>query len=337
MHHRRQTEDDAAEQRNHDGEREHSQIQLRPDERRERHGARCDQRRQRDLRDRHARQRAEQRQHAAFGDELPQQASLAGAQCRAHRDFVLPGVGPADQQIRDVRAGNQQHQGDGGHERQDDGRAAEHIICQRTDLDTTLLVGLRIGRIQLARNHVEFRARRVERRAGLEARERLKPAVTAVVERRAAQGERHPELRRVGHAGKARRHDADDGERSRAELNRSTHDRGIGAEAAAPESVAEDNHGVAIGHRVFFRPNTRPCVGDTPRNRSTARETTSTGTGSGSSSPGASCSARYTPPCPRNWSTRAPVDVIGIGIPRRSRPAARWTLPISTTRRSACG
>ena len=48
-------------------------------------------------------------QHA-FGQQLPHQPLPAGAERGADRDFLLPPGGARQQQVRDVRAGDQQHQ-----------------------------------------------------------------------------------------------------------------------------------------------------------------------------------------------------------------------------------
>ena len=51
------------------------------------------------------------RQRHAFGQQLPDDASAAGADCGSQRDFTLAGRRPHEQQVRDVGAGNQQHEG----------------------------------------------------------------------------------------------------------------------------------------------------------------------------------------------------------------------------------
>ena len=63
--------------------------------------------------EREAEDAADQRQHDAFGEQLPHDAAAPGAQGRAHRNLA-PASGRAhEQQVRDVRARDQQHEADG--------------------------------------------------------------------------------------------------------------------------------------------------------------------------------------------------------------------------------
>ena len=72
----------------------------------------------------HGSQRAaDQREHQALGDELPEDAPAAGADRQAHRDLALSRGAADEQQAGDVRAHDQQHgaNGDRDHAK---GRAA---------------------------------------------------------------------------------------------------------------------------------------------------------------------------------------------------------------------
>src|SRR5205807_7001649 len=55
---------------------------------------------------------AEQRQRKAFGEQLTKQPGAARAHRRADGDFFLPRGRPGEQQIRDVRARDQQNERD---------------------------------------------------------------------------------------------------------------------------------------------------------------------------------------------------------------------------------
>ena len=57
---------------------------------------------------------AEQRQHDALGQELPDDADAAGAEGGADGHLALPCRRAGQQQVGDVRAGYQQHEADGG-------------------------------------------------------------------------------------------------------------------------------------------------------------------------------------------------------------------------------
>jgi hypothetical protein len=47
--------------------------------------------------------------HQAFGEQLPDDTSAAGSQSGPHRNLFLPRCAPGQQEVRDVRTGNQQH------------------------------------------------------------------------------------------------------------------------------------------------------------------------------------------------------------------------------------
>ena len=56
------------------------------------------------------------RQRHALGEQLPDDAPAAGADGGSQGNFTLAGRGTHQQQVRDVGAGNEQHEGDGGAE-----------------------------------------------------------------------------------------------------------------------------------------------------------------------------------------------------------------------------
>jgi hypothetical protein len=64
---------------------------------------------------------AEHRQDDALREQLPQQARLARAHCRANRDLPLARRGASEEQVGDVRARDEQHAADGAeqHEQAD--------------------------------------------------------------------------------------------------------------------------------------------------------------------------------------------------------------------------
>src|SRR5207237_2318630 len=55
---------------------------------------------------------ADEREKNPFSQELPQQPPLSGAERRADRELPLPRFRPREQQVREVRAGDQQHESD---------------------------------------------------------------------------------------------------------------------------------------------------------------------------------------------------------------------------------
>ena len=72
--------------------------------------------------------RAEQRQHHRFGDQLAHQAAAAGADREADADLLLPARRARQQHARDVGARDQQHQADDRHQR---GRDRHHHRIER--------------------------------------------------------------------------------------------------------------------------------------------------------------------------------------------------------------
>ena len=88
-------------------------------DRRERRKARRverDERAQRGRRHHQAEGRATERQHHALGDQLPDQPGGSRADRRPQGQFAQPRVAADEQQVRDVRAGDQQQERDGSHQ-----------------------------------------------------------------------------------------------------------------------------------------------------------------------------------------------------------------------------
>ena len=79
----------------------------------------------REHREQHAGDRPAGAQQGALGQQLPDDASAAGAEDRAQRQLALPGDRPRQQQVRDVRAGDQQHEAD---------RRQQHVAARRGTL-----------------------------------------------------------------------------------------------------------------------------------------------------------------------------------------------------------
>ena len=59
---------------------------------------------------RNARDAAQKCEHHAFGEQLAHHPLPSGTESRAHGHFPLPSGGTCQQQVRDVRAGNQENQ-----------------------------------------------------------------------------------------------------------------------------------------------------------------------------------------------------------------------------------
>ena len=59
------------------------------------------------------------REHEALGERLADQPAASGAERQPHRDLLLPRRRAAQQQVGDVRARDQQHEADHGHQHEE--------------------------------------------------------------------------------------------------------------------------------------------------------------------------------------------------------------------------
>ena len=58
----------------------------------------------------HTQSRTQHREKQALGKQLADDASFCRTECDVYRDFLFSGAGPSEQQVRQVRARDQQHQ-----------------------------------------------------------------------------------------------------------------------------------------------------------------------------------------------------------------------------------
>jgi hypothetical protein len=282
----RETEEDATQDRDACREGQHRPIQARLHERGEPNRTQCGDGLHGQRRKPETCGGTGQRQHATLRDELPEQPCRSGAERGAHRDLLLPHLRPSDQEVRDIRAGDEEYETDRGHQRPDHRLQRPVDLClERINRDGALVVcgWIRLG--QLRGNAVEFRLCLLDGRARLQARKRREAAVEPILELPGAQHERHPEPRVVRHAGESRCHHANHRVRLAAEPNRAIHNVRISAETPPPESIAQHGDVVAIWHAIFVLTNVRPYTGATLRSEKYGADTNSTGTRSGSSGP----------------------------------------------------
>ncbi len=132
LNRRRQAEEHAGHDRQGGREREHGRVDV--------DGLQSRQARRADLhegvdapdRDQQAERAAGRREQHALGQELPHQARAAGAQRAANGNLPLPDRRAREQQVRDVGAGDQQHEADRGEQRQQRRtHVADQIVVQR--------------------------------------------------------------------------------------------------------------------------------------------------------------------------------------------------------------
>ena len=112
---------------------------------------------------------AEDGQQNAFGEQLPHQPLPSGAQSGADGDFLLAAGGAREQKVRDVGAGDQQHQRHRAHQHKQ--RAADvshHLFLQANDVHAEGAVALVLF-ADAAGDDVDIRLRLRNRDAGLQA------------------------------------------------------------------------------------------------------------------------------------------------------------------------
>ena len=109
-------------------------------------------------------------QHQALGEQLPHHAESAGAERRTDRDLALPAFGAREQQVRHVRAGDEQQKRDRA-EQQPDGAAdgADDFVGEREHHRVELhLLGYRALVGHRAGDAVQFVGGLLHRRARLQ-------------------------------------------------------------------------------------------------------------------------------------------------------------------------
>ena len=170
---------------------------------------------------------AEQRQHAAFRDQLLQEAPAPGADRDAQRDLTAPHFGPGDEQVRDVCAGDH-----AGRKRSPPSAPAAPVAVDRRSRSPAGSASM--PRALVRRRDSRARAARRLCRARLCAAARVTPCsrrprtvesaarrVRAIVRlRRVTRAKGIHNCAVVGHAGEAGRHDAEDRERLAIERHR---------------------------------------------------------------------------------------------------------------------
>ena len=137
------------------------------------------------------------RQRHALGQQLPDDASAAGADGRAQRHFTLARRGAHQQQVRDVGAGDEQDEGDGGAQNEQRGPRApdEHRLHPLETEASSVAEGVwKLGGVFRGRQ-LEPRLPLLERHASLETGRRLEEVT--LIDRVRIELERYPELGRL--------------------------------------------------------------------------------------------------------------------------------------------
>ena len=156
-----------------------------------------------DGRKRQTRQAAERREHGALDEQLRHDPPAAGADRDAQRDLPLAAGAANERQVRDVRAGDQQHTQDGTEEheqRRPD--VADQDVAQPAERDAELRVRAGIRARQPRGDAVHLAPRRLQAHAaGQPSKDRRIAAVAAALRVLVAgqpHADRLQEIRRVG-------------------------------------------------------------------------------------------------------------------------------------------
>ncbi len=198
----------------------------------------------------------DQRKHEALDHHLLHEPRPRRAESRAHPELAGAIAGAREEQIGEVRAGDQQHERHRRGQHLERGpHARRHVVDERSgaDVDRTALAEDQVGHRTLdgagAGAALGFRLR--EGHARLQARERLRVVDDGRAGRR-LDGQRRIQADRLAVVtqpdflvgkGEARRRHADDVVMNAIDDDRPADHSGVAPEPVAPEAVREDHHG----------------------------------------------------------------------------------------------
>ena len=204
---------------------------------------------------------ANRRQHDSFGQHLPHEPPLPGAERRPDRQLATPSGRPHQEQIRDVGARNQQHEQHAAlQDQQRRAHVADQLIAHadREPAEAARLRELRTGRepvVVAIDNRLDLRVQLIDGRAGAEPRDHHAELVAARVVghllRR--ERERHQERDVARRKVEVRGQHADDAVGAAVEADVAADDRLVPAESRAPERVREYRELVRFRLRLLFR------------------------------------------------------------------------------------
>ena len=210
----------------------------------------------------------------ALGQELPEQPPSAGAERRADRELPLPRLGAREDQIRQIGAGDEQHEADRSLQHPQRGAdAADHVGLHRLHLQPMRCrSGWACGACRLPlsaplRDHrVEIGLRLRERHAVLQSADQIQEVAAA---RRFGNvfridRQRQEDLDALVVDVVAGRHDADDARRHAVDLNDATEDALVAAEVALPRPARDDRRRLRRRAARSASLNSRPRSGGTP-------------------------------------------------------------------------
>jgi hypothetical protein len=187
----------------------------------------------------------------ALGEDLTDDAPAGGAKGEANAEFLGAGAGAGEQKVRDVDAGDEEDEADGGEKHNEDGlNVTDDCLAERPEAGAEAAVGLWKGGSQMIADVVHVGLGLRQRDTGFQAGN----AVNA--EARAAQGEGFGVPLADGEVDVLRDEgaeleiegggdDTDNGVIAVVEGDGTADDVGIGGKLASPESAAEHGDGRA--------------------------------------------------------------------------------------------
>ena len=254
---RRDAEEERRSDRQRAGEDQHPRVDPRVVDARQRRGREPDQGGAAETGQGDAERAAGRGEHEALDQELTDQPPAARAEGRPHGHLVPPAQRPREQQVGDVRAGDQEDEADRA--RQDRERRphrTRELVAEGNDRHRSgRIVGGVLGS-EPAADSIEVFAGLGEGDALFQASDRLQVlAAAAGVRRGRVVAERRPDLGRLVEVRREQRleggrHHADDLEVLLVHPDLPADDGGVGAEAPPPERVAQDE----------LAPRVRPVV-----------------------------------------------------------------------------
>ena len=204
-----------------------------------------------------AERRAQHRQRRALDQQLTHESCSRRAERHPHRHLAVPGGSAHQQQVGDVRAGDEKHQRAGADEGEPDRvrHATEELLIDRDGRRAKVAEPCRCFTHPAHAERFELRLRLRGRVTGAEPTEdRDDPRITRPGPRRSERRQRRPDLGVPGEL-ETLRHDADDGRLHAVEGDGLAQYGGSGAVARLPEPMTDECHGgcsgvVVVGAKV---------------------------------------------------------------------------------------
>ena len=240
---RHQAEQDAGSEGDRGGERQNVPIDLGPSDRGQigrQHGR---ERVEAPGADEEPEYAAAHRKQQTLGEQLSNHSRTACTEGQSNGDLP-PAAGPArKQQVRDVGAGDEEHEADRGQQHQQRrADVADDLLVERDYCERHALIGIWMCLLQPAGERARSDARAFEIEAGPESRDRAQDDHAARW-RRAVQPSGPPDLRiRDDRRPEGVRHDADNLVGLAAERHLTSESPRVSAEAPYPESVRDDRN-----------------------------------------------------------------------------------------------